>query len=221
MTALGALRTRKSSSRARWARISVLAGAFAALQTIAGAQSGGGGFSAEERRRLADGGLVTRPRSPGEEWLGGVAFQVIERPVREVWRALEDVAAYRHMFPATELTRDDGIVDGARLVFVRQSRMGITASYWLRLRFDPEARAVHFEVDRSRPRDIADARGFVEIRPYSGQRSRTLVTWAVRTVLGAGFLDGFVRDLVEPWLLRVPTTMKRYLEGAGRERYRN
>lgn len=181
-----------------------------------------GGFSVEERALLERGRLVSRPHRPSarEQWLGGVSFQVIERPPAEVWRALEDVPAYRHMLPGTELTRDDGLEDGARVVFVRQSSMGLTASYWLHMRCNRVTRSVSFELDTSRPHDVSEARGFLEIRAFPGQPRRTLVTWGVRTVLGGGALDGMFRDIVEPWLLRVPSTMKQYLEGPAANRYR-
>lgn len=206
----------------------VLAGVLTALlacelaaEARADAQTTGG-FTAEERALLERGRLVARPHRPTdrEQWLGGVSFQVIERTPAEVWRALEDVPAYRHMLPGTELTRDDGLEDGARVVYVRQSSMGLTASYWLHMRCNRVTRTVSFELDTHRPHDVAEARGFLEIRSYPGQPRRTLVSWGVRTVLGAGPLDGMFRDIVEPWLLRVPATMKEYLEGRAASLYR-
>lgn len=191
-----------------------------ALFPAARAQERQGGFDAAERDRLVAGLLVTRPHVPDarDPWLGGVSFQVIDRSAEEVWRALLDLEAYASMLPGTEQTRDDGLEGGARVLFVRQSQMGIAAQYSLRLRHDRVQRRVEFETDRDRPHDIEDARGFLEIQPY--RRTRTLVTWGIRAVLGMGAIEPMVRGLVEPWLLRVPTTMKQYLEGRARERYR-
>jgi len=207
----------------------VLAGVLAVLATMgiatgapARAQVATGAFTAEERTRLERGQLVSRPHVPSarEDWLGGVSFEVIERPPAEVWRALGDVPAYRHMLPGTDLARDDGLEGGARLVFIRQSSMGFTASYWLHMRANDVTRSVSFELDRNRPHDVAEARGFLEVQSYPGQPRRTLVSWGVRTVLGGGALEGMLRDIIEPWLLRVPSTIKSYLGGSPAGRYR-
>lgn len=185
-----------------------------------GAQERASGFTREERARLDQGELVLRPHvaDAREPWMGGTSFQVVDRPVADVWRALADLPSYRHMLPGTSLTRDDGLDRGARVLFVQQSQLGVSASYSLRLRHDAHAHRVSFELDRDRPHDVEDARGFLEIRSY--QRTRTVLTWALRAVLGMGAMEPMVRGLVEPWLLRVPETAKHYLEGWGRDRYR-
>ena len=186
-----------------------------------GAQERPSGFTREERARLDQGELVMRPHVPDERepWMGGTSFQIVDRSVAEVWRALEDLPSYRYMLPGTSLTRDDGLDRGARVLYVEQAQFGVSASYSLRLRHDAVARRVSFELDHDRPHDVEDARGFFEIRSY--QRTRTVVTWALRVVLGMGAMEPMVRGLVEPWLLRVPETAKRYLEGWGRDRYRD
>ncbi len=193
-----------------------------ALLFAAGAARGevASGFTREERARLVRGELVQRPR--GEDavgsWIGGIAFQAIDRPIEEVWRAVQDFDAYHAMLPGTDETRDDGVDGDARILYVHQSQLGVSAEYSLRMRFDAAEYRVVFELDETRPHDVEDARGFVELRRY--HHRRTLVTWAARASLGAGLLEPMLRGLVEPWLLRVPTTMKQYLEGRGRERYR-
>lgn len=178
------------------------------------------GFTTEERAMLERGQLVVRPHraTSREPWIGGVAFQAIDRQVPDVWRALSDLAAYRYMLPGTDRARDDGLDGGARLLYVHHAQMGVTAEYSLRLRLDSTTQRVEFELDRDRAHDIDDARGFVEIRTF--QRTRTLVTWGVRAAIGMGALEPMVYGIVEPWILRVPTTMKQFLEGRARDRYR-
>lgn len=179
-----------------------------------------GAFTSDERAHLTRGELVSRPHRPGtaDGWLGGVGFQVIDRPTAEVWRALEDLDAYQYMLPGTDLTRDEGPEGGARVLYVHQAQMGIEVSYCLRLHLDAVGRRVEFELDRDRPHDVEDARGFLELQSF--HRTRTLVTWAVCATLGMGAVEPMIRGVVEPWLLRVPSTMKSYLEGQARDRYR-
>lgn len=184
------------------------------------AQERVGAFSASERAELDRGELVRRPHvsTTREPWVGGTSFQVVDRPVADVWRALSDLAAYRHMLPGTSLTRDDGLDRGARILYVEQSQMGVMASYSLRLHHDVSAHRVTFELDRNRPHDVEDARGFLELHSY--RRTRTVLTWALRAVLGMGAMEPMVIGLIDPWLLRVPSTAKQYLEGWGHDRHR-
>jgi carbon monoxide dehydrogenase subunit G len=180
-----------------------------------------GGFTPEERRALDQGRLVARPRpdTTGERWIGGVSFQVIERPPADVWRALQDVQAYHHMLPGLPSARLDAHEAGVSLVHFRHAAMGVEARYWVRMRWNQVTRAMSFELDPSRPHDIAAANGFLEVRGYPRRPDRTLITWGVRARLGVGVLEElFVRD-IESWLLRVPSTVKRHLEGGARTMY--
>jgi len=179
------------------------------------ARAEGGGFSEAERTLLTQGELVSRPSVQtldGAEWLGGTSFQVINRPMAEVWIALGDVQTYPYMLPATREARLEDEEPGARIVRVLQSSMGVEARYSLRLTTDHGAHEIHFELDPRRPHDIEGARGFIEVRAFPGHPEQTMVTWAVRVRLPGAIVTMF-RESVQLWLMRVPSTLKEYLEG--------
>ncbi|GAB4210379.1 MAG: hypothetical protein OHK0013_30990 [Sandaracinaceae bacterium] len=180
-----------------------------------------GGFTADERRALEQGRLVPRPQPDvtGERWIGGVSFQVIERPPSVVWRAVQDVSAYRHMLPGQPTARLDGHESGVSLVQFRHAAMGLEAGYWVRMRWNQVTRAMSFELDPSRPHDIVAAYGFLEVRVYPRSPDRTLLTWGVRVRLGVGVLEEVFASDIETWLLRVPSTVKAYLEGRAGTMY--
>lgn len=177
------------------------------------------GFSDAEREALRNGHLVERPSVElvdGREWLGGVSFQVVDRPIDAVWRALEDIPAYRHMIPGVQTTRLDAHDAGTRLVYVAQESGGMAIQYWLRVRHQADTRTVSFAIDTQRPHDVEGARGFIELRPHG---PCTMLTWGVRAHLGRGPVFSLFHDSIQHGLLRVPTTMKRYLERTARDRY--
>lgn len=185
------------------------------LATLGSARAEGGGFSTSDRAQLTQGELVSRPSIQtidGAEWLGGTSFRVINRPMSEVWNALGNVATYPYMLPATEEARLEQVEEGARIVRVRQSSMGVDARYSLRMITDASTHEIRFELDHRRPHDIEGARGFIEVRPFPGEPERTLVTWAVRVRLPGAIVSMF-RDTIQHWLMRVPSTLKEYLEG--------
>lgn len=202
--------------KTKW--MALLTFAMCAAITLGGhlhARAEGGGFSEAERASLAEGDLVSRPsvqNLDGAEWLGGTSFRVIDRPMSEVWTALGDVATYPYMLPATREARLEDEEPGARIVRVLQSSMGVEARYSLRLTTDASTHEIHFELDTRRPHDIEGARGFIEVRPFPGHPGQTLVTWAVRVRL-PGTIVTLFRESVQLWLMRVPSTLKEYLEG--------
>jgi hypothetical protein len=207
------------------ARTSVfLSCALAALLGIAaplGAQEGQ--FTAAERSRLDRGDLVVRPRSETREGrilVGGSSYQAIERPRADVWRAIHDVAGWRHMLPQTAETRLDSAHGSEELVFVRHAYGLIQASYTLRVSFAEHARRATFDVEQSRPHDVRSAHGFLEVRAYPSRPERCLLVWALLADPGDNPLVTVLVPEIQSWSLRVPTTMRGYLQGSGASLYR-
>ena len=213
--------------RSAWASIAL------ALTLVAAAASGGGparaddtdrggGFRDTERSALHDGRLVTRPREEtrdGARFMGGTSFQVIDRPADEVWRALQDTAHYRHMFPQLEAAEVVAEDDSSTVVRFEHAAGPIHASYHLRLRFDEETRDISFDLDQERGGDLRAAHGFMTIRQYPRDEARTVLTWGLLADIGDGMLLDMVRGEIHRWMLRVPTTIRTYLHGRGRDLY--
>jgi hypothetical protein len=181
-----------------------------------GAQEGP--FTAAERASLAHGDLVTRPHRDARA-IGGSSYQTVERTRADVWRAIHDVSAWRHMLPQTAETRLESGHGVEELVFVRHTYGIIQASYTLRVRFDEQARRASFEIEQARPHDVRSAHGFLEVRTYGEVPGRSLLVWAVAADPGDNPLVGMVAADIQTWSLRVPTTMRGYLQGSGRSLY--
>ncbi len=203
----------------------VLAVALVALAWAppsSGAQDGR--FTSAERASLDHGGLVTRPRREtreGRELVGGSSYQVIERPRAEVWRAIQDVGEWRHMLPQTAETRLETPTGDEELVFVRHSYGIISASYTLRVSFTERARRASFDIEQARPHDVRSAHGFLEVRAYPEDRTRSLLVWALLADPGDNPLVTVLVPEIQAWSLRVPTTMRNYLQGSGARLYQD
>ncbi len=194
-----------------------LPGAAPSVRAEAGAD-----FSAAERSTLEAGRLVTRRRIERQGSLvhfGGTAFQTIERPISEVWRAVRNPSMYRELLPNVESIR---VVErGANDAVVRFDHTygPIRAGYHLRLVFSEQNMDVSFMLDTSRPNDVRSARGFLTLSAWPNDPNRTLVSWGILAGIDDGFVAGFVRPQLHDWMLRVPTTMRRFLQGRGRMRF--
>lgn len=200
----------------------------AALLCVAGAgaqQEGGSsdGFTASERRQLASGRLVARRtvrRRGQRELIGGNAWQVVDQPTQVTWRALTDADHYGAMLPAAEEARVVAHSPGTRVVRISHAVGLIHARYHLRMQYDHERHDIAFRLDRQRPNDLRAAWGFLNVQPFEDDAERSLISYGVMADVGGGMLGGLVRGELHDWLLRVPETVRSYLHGSGRHRYR-
>jgi hypothetical protein len=193
------------------------------LTAIASAGNGGNrDFSREERASLAAGDLVSRPmveRRGSLELRGGTSYQVIDAPLRVVWRALLDTSHYHRMMPRVleaKLVRDE---THQRTVFMRQGVGPFEKAYYLDVHIYEERGDITFSVDERRPHDLRAAWGFYTVRPYA-DGSKTLLAYGVMADIGAGPVGMLAGDDVHEWLLKVPWTVKRFVEGSGRYIYK-
>ena len=179
-------------------------------------------LTASERDRLERGAFVERPtvqRRGRLHLVGGSSFQVIRRPPEEVWRALSDLGGLGNLLPNVAGTSVVAREGSASTVRIRHREGPINAAYHLRLRHSRNNTVV-FQLDPRRKNDIHAGWGFVRIRPWNDD-SATLVSYSVLVDVGPGLLKTALTPTFKEWILRVPLTMKWYLEGRGRARYRS
>ena len=179
-------------------------------------------LSQEERASLAAGDLVRRPmtqRRGDLQLMGGTSYQVIDAPPRVVWGALLDTQRYPRMMPQVLEARVVRAEDRERTVFMRQGAGPIDATYYLKINLYQERGDITLTIDERRPHDLRAAWGFYTVRPY-GQGDKTLLAYGVMADIGGGMLGSIVRGTVHEWMLKVPWTVKRFIEGSGRHIYK-
>src|SRR5690349_1759264 len=107
-------------------------------------------FTAEELQRLERGQLLSRSTAERTErgpLIGGTSWQVIDRPVDEVWNVLLDPDQYPRFLP--QVTRAEVIRKTAdeRIVQISHGNSLLQIGYYLDVRIDAEARRISFRVD--------------------------------------------------------------------------
>lgn len=187
-----------------------------------GARAGGGELTARELQKLSAGELVTRPteeRRGRVRMIGGSSWQVIDAPQQVVWRALLDTQYYPRMLPEVDEARViRQTADGQRTVFMHHEAGFINASYYLAVQTNAKGQDIRFRIDSTRPHDLRAAWGVYALRPYG--KGRSLLAYRVMADIGGGLLGMLVEPLLHKWLLRVPLTVKRFVEGSGRHIYK-
>jgi hypothetical protein len=177
-------------------------------------------LSSSDQARLARGELLTRrtaERRGPFNLIGGTSWQVITAAPDLVWRALHDLDQFDEMLPGASEARETFRRGADRGVWVRHGRGALEASYHLRLNYIEASHVVMFQLDDRHPSALRAGWGFIKVQPYT--RGRTLVSFGILADVGEGLIAGAMRPKVHGWMLRVPRTMKQYLEGEGRERY--
>jgi hypothetical protein len=197
----------------------------AASLLAAVAYAGNGGsreLSREERASLDKGALVQRPiveRRGSLDLMGGTSYQVIDAPLPVVWNALLDTDHYHRMMPRVleaRVVKDD---PRERTVFMRQGAGPFERTYYLNVRVYADRGDITFSVDERRPHNVRAAWGFYTVRPYA-DGAKTLLAYGVMADLDVGGIGAFVKGDMHDWLLKVPWTVKRFVEGSGRYIYK-
>ncbi len=174
-----------------------------------------------ERARLDRGAIVLRrvqERRGPLTLIGGTSYQVVDLPPQAVWRALHDDPEHiRRMLPQVHDAR--ALRDDPELrVLHFEHRVGLVrASYAMRFQYDDTQKAVLFQLDESRPHSIRAGWGFLRVRRWA--EGQTLVSFGAMVDVGEGLISGLVRPTLHEWILKIPWTLKRYVEGEGRDRY--
>lgn len=177
-------------------------------------------LSGAERARLARGQLVTRPTTQSRgslELIGGVSYQVIDATPDAVWSAMAEPRQWRRMLPQVTESREVASRGTERTIFLRQSQGPISKSYYLRATYEASRRELTFVLDTDRPHDLRAAWGFMSVHSYGD--GQALLSYGAMVDIGDGLLASMVRGTMHEWLLKVPSTIKRYVERRRRNGY--
>lgn len=198
--------------RWQWVQLCVLSGALAALWAPH-ARGYAQDLSSEERSALSRGQLVTRESTARRgrfQLMGGTSYQVIDAPLSHVWATLLDTSSYPHMLPQVTRARLVSKRDGHRVVYFEQGAGPLVVSNYVELKIDEGTHEIGFHLDRTRDNALEAAYGLYTLRKYG--KGRTLLVYAVMADIGDGLLKSLVRDAVHEWMLKVPWTIRGYIE---------
>jgi hypothetical protein len=202
--------------------VCVALGGFAVLSPDAWAEPSPerSGFTPAEKKQLSSGRLVVRPQTSqrdGLRLMGGGSWQIIDASPSVVWRALLDTSHYRNMLPSVVEARLLAHKGPRREVYLRQGTWPVYVSYHLLVDVDEANRQVRFRVDPQRKNSIAMGWGFLHVQPYG--EGRSLLAYGIMADGGSGIVASVARGTVHEWMLKVPWTVKRFLESGGKNYY--
>jgi ribosome-associated toxin RatA of RatAB toxin-antitoxin module len=170
-------------------------------------------FTANELRQLHRGELVIRPaalRRGDLDLVGGTSWQAVDAPADVVWHTVLDTADYVRMLPAVTDARLLEQQGHRRVIWLHHSYSMIDASYCLVATLQPERRTASFQIDDSRPHSMRAGWGFLTVRPYGMHRS--MVSYGILADIGHGMASGLLAPTIRDWMLRVPATVKEFIE---------
>ncbi len=178
-------------------------------------------FTAEEKRTLQAGRLVMRStieKRGKRELFGGASWQIVDVPVDALWKAIKDVPRFDRLMPEVHEASIVQVLNPSLWRVRVEHRLGpVSIDYHVRATVHEDRKDATFLLERTEDSNIRSAWGFFTARPYGKKRS--LLSYGVMADLGNGLVAGALRLLVHEWMLKVPWTMKRFIEGSGRPRY--
>jgi hypothetical protein len=180
------------------------------------AQSGDREFDPGERARLMAGELVQRNisrREGGSHLFGGASWQRVRAPIDRVWQTVIDPSAYVRLIPSLDQVRVVEERGDTRVVYMHHSYAIASTSYHAIMRADHERHELRFDLDRSRPHDVREGRGFLALSSYRGD---TIVAWGMLADVGAGMVQQVFGPFLNQWLLLPPRCVRDEVE-PGRE----
>lgn len=183
-----------------------------ALATSAVAQTSSGEFTDGERARLMAGELVTRNisrREGGNHLFGGASWQRVHAPIDRVWQIVIDPDAYVRLIPSLDQARVIEDRGDSRVVYMHHSYAIASTSYHAIMRLDHERHELRFDLDRSRPHDVREGRGFLALSAYRGD---TIVAWGMLADVGAGVVQEVFGPFLNQWLLLPPRCLRDEVE---------
>ncbi len=176
-------------------------------------------FTSAERSALGSGHLVVRATEEQRgplHLIGGASWQVVDLPATTLWHALHDTGHLPDMLPKLDEARVIARNGSMRTVQFRHHYGPIHVAYALTMHYDESHRTIVFTLDNTRPSSLRAAWGFLAIKPYGG---RSLISFGIMADVGEGIISGLLRPQVHKWILRVPSTIKKFVEGRGHALY--
>jgi ribosome-associated toxin RatA of RatAB toxin-antitoxin module len=208
---------RRTPARSRLAAISCFMLIVLSVCATTGVTTAQDAMTAQEQIALEAGELVTRPlhvRRSGFNLIGGSSWQRIDAPTDQLWLAVQDVSRYPKMLPNVTASRVVERHDDRTLIFIAHGAWPFQASYYAWLQSDAASQSITFRLATDRPHSLAAGWGSLQLVAH-GEGSTILVFSALVDV-GQGVLAALAQPLIQPWMLRVPSTIKRFGERAGR-----
>jgi hypothetical protein len=171
--------------------------------------------TAPDQRKLAAGGVVTRPldfERNNQRYVGGVSRGLVPASPEKVLAAVLDADSLRAMLPRTKrVSRVDGQGESQRIELLQGNRW-VSATYTVELSRTQKPGEVRFRLDRSRHHDIDDVYGYFKVERFDDHRS--LVTVAAAVDIGSGLTTMLFGKKVQDIILSTPNAMRAYFARA-------
>jgi hypothetical protein len=170
-----------------------------------------------EIERLARGELVVQPLSNSRQdsVVAGISYALINAPPDRVWAALQDIPSWPSIFPNTFEARTVAVQGDARAARISLGNRFVTFNFYLTVTFNKDKWETFFVLNKKKPHDIRECRGFARLVPQPG--GRTLVVFSSLAEFPFAGLIGLMGPKVIGWIehrvLSVPERLKKWVEG--------
>src|SRR5690606_4459861 len=131
-------------------------------------------LSADQKRALSEGELVTRRKSESRgrlRLIGGTSFLLIDAPVDVVWRAVKDASRFHKMLPQAKSTEVLSRDAASGRIRIRHEQGPARVEYVLDLRYLEKTRGGMFQLNERFPSGLEAGWGLIRLSPQRGDKT--------------------------------------------------
>ncbi|HET9930340.1 MAG TPA: hypothetical protein VFQ35_06630 [Polyangiaceae bacterium] len=186
---------------------------FLLLPVNAAAEPRTAALGVSEREALSSGQRIERPlafETAEGAYVGGVAYQVVQRAPEQILAALLDASNLPAMLPRTQAARVVSVEGGLTRIELTQGAAPFLARYTIVVQPSVDGSELRFWLDQRAPHDVRDVWGFFRVKPFGP--GRTLLSVGAAVDLGGGLLRPLLDAKVRSAVLGAVTGIRDFVE---------
>ncbi len=197
----------------------VLLLAAMALSTTAPRMARAEGLSPKQVKELESGNvvMVKLDESGGKGYIGGSSYALFPDDIGKAWNAIKDVKLFPKIYPTTMESKLIYQKGNKSLVKMVQGNKVVSATYYLDYTAEEDAYKLSWKMNKKKPHDINDSRGYIQFTEYKDGRTFMKMTCVVD--LGNEVIEQMFGDKIAMGLLRLPMKFRKFLQKPAANKY--
>jgi ribosome-associated toxin RatA of RatAB toxin-antitoxin module len=195
----------------------VVVTAFIAVAWAAEARADG--LTQEQIAEMEDGTCIRIKLEKDEQkgFIGGTSYALIDQDIDKIWNAITDADVYPKIYPTTIESKTVYEKGNKSLVKMVQGNKVVKATYFLDYTTNDKKHKLSWKLNKSKPHDIHDSRGYFRFAPYKD--GRILMKMVTVVDLGNAVIEKLFGNKIARGMLKLPMKFRRFLKKPEADKY--
>lgn len=160
---------------------------------------------------LEDGKLIMihLDEDSGKGYIGGTSYGLIDEDMDKAWNAIRDANVYPKIYPTTMKSETVYKKGNKSIVRMVQGNKVVKATYYLNYKVDEENYKLSWKLNKSKPHDINDSRGYFQFSEYKDGRILMKMTSVLD--IGNDIIEKLFGEKIAVGMLKMPKKFRKFL----------